>query len=387
MAGAGREPANGAALLANAVLGGLGLLCLVLAWRMDAGWAGRHFLPVWTWDRGVQLHILLALRLLAAAVGLAIILLLRPWLLRACAAGRARGALGSVLSIALAVLAALLVTELILRTQTWRAVQERWDKEPLRTRDGEYGWAFLPNHAGTAVLDRHTVHYATGPHGYRVPRAGAAPDFARPTIIFAGESILFGYGLDWRDTIPARVEALTGIQSVNISVNAHATDQIYLRLRRELPRFAHPVAVVIPFVPRLLDRNLDTDKPHLDAGLRWHPAGPPPIRLAEVVRRMLRYRKPADIARGEARTTEVLKAAIMVIEARGAKPIVLVPQMLPESDAEREIRSEVLDRAGIPYLLVPLRPQWRSPSHHHPTSAGAAALAGAVSKEIAGHLR
>jgi hypothetical protein len=153
------------------------------------------------------------------------------------------------------------------------------------------------------------VHYATGPFGYRTARAGLTPDFARRTVVFAGESVVFGYGLEWRDTIPAQVQAMTGIQTVNIAINAHATDQLYMRLRRELPRFAHPVAVVIPFMPRLLDRNLDGDKPHLDAALRWYPAGPPPIRLVELTRRMLRYRDPADVARGEAMTSAVLKRA------------------------------------------------------------------------------
>ena len=107
------------------------------------------------------------------------------------------------------------------------------------------------------------------------PRAGVQTDLARPTIVFAGELIILGYGLQWPETIPAQVQAMTGVQAANIAVNAHATDQILLRLRRELPRFAHPVAVVIPFVPSLFDRNLDQDRPYLDAGLRWIAAHPP----------------------------------------------------------------------------------------------------------------
>jgi hypothetical protein len=210
-----------------------------------------------------------------------------------------------------------------------------------------------------------------------------APDFARPTIVFSGESVVFGYGLDWHDTLPARVQAITGIQTANIAIHAHATDQAYLRLRRELPRFAHPVAVVIPFMPRLLERNLDVDKPHLDGRLRWQPAEPPPLRLVELTRRILRLRDPAAIARGEALTARVIQASVALAEARGTRAIVLVPQYLPESVPERRIRHEVLDRAGIRYLLVPIPPQWRSPTHHHPTREGAAALAMAVSKAIA----
>lgn len=371
------------AALVNFCLVAVGLACLFVALAMDANWSERHFLPVWTWTWETQLRIVLILRLLIATVGLALVFLLRPWLVQACLAGRALSALRSIAVFALAGLAALLATELILRTQTWRAAQEQFGLvDPLRIPDGEFGWSFAANRAATVTLDGRPVHYATGPFGFRAARVGLAPDFARPTIVFAGESIVFGYGLDWPDTIPVLVQAKTGIQTANIAVNAQATDQIFMRLRRELRRFENPVAVVIPFMPRLLDRNLDGDKPHLDAALRWHVAGPPPIRLVELTRRLLRYRDPADIARGEATTSAVLKGAIAAAEARGARAIVLVPQYLPEAPVERSIRHEVLDRAGIPYLLVSIPPQWRSPTHYHPTREGALRIAERISEEL-----
>jgi hypothetical protein len=359
-------------------------MCLVMALCMDQHWAEQHFLPVWTWSWTIQLRIVLVLRLLLASLGLLTVFLLRPWLVQACAEQTPLWAFGQLAGAALAIVAALLATEFVLRTQTWRAAQEQWNlEEPLRIRDPEYGWSLAPDHAGKIEIDGRLVRYATGPFGYRVSRAGLAPDFKRPTILFAGESIIFGYGLNWSETIPAQVQERLKIQTVNMAVNAHATDQIYLRLRRELPRFAHPMAVVIPFMPRLLDRNLDSDKPHLDDRLRWQPAGPPPLRLVELTRRMLRYRDPGDIARSEATTSKVLKAAIAAAEARGAQAIVLVPQYVPEEAVERRIRIAVLDRAGIPYLLVPIPKEWRSPTNYHPTAAGAATLADALARHIA----
>lgn len=378
--------ANVSAVLANVGTAGFGVACLVVALSMGLHWTERHFLPVWTWTWETQLRIVLILRLLMATVGLILMFLLRPWLVQACLGGRALSALGSIIVVVLAALAALVATELVLRTHTWRAAQEQYNLvDPLRVRNSEFGWSFAANRAATVTLDRRAVHYATGPFGNRVARAGAVPDFARPTIVFAGESVVFGYGLDWPDTIPAQVQAITGIQAANIAINAYATDQIYMRLRRELPRFERPVAVVIPFMPRLLDRNLDGDKPHLDAALRWHAAGPPLIRLVELTRRLLRYRDPADIARGEATTSAVLKGAIAAAEARGARAIVLVPQYLPEELVERRIRHEVLDRAGIPYLLVPIPPHWRSPTHYHPTREGARRIAERISEELLKH--
>ncbi|MEA3038056.1 MAG: hypothetical protein QOE79_569 [Sphingomonadales bacterium] len=359
-----------------------GAALLLLALRMGEGWAHRHFLPAWAYGWDVQLRILLVLRLIVAAAALVVLFLIRPWLARAFRAGRGRQALITLLTSALAVAAAFAATEGVLRTKTWRSVQERWDQEPVRTREPLYGWGFLANHAGTVRLDGRTIHYATGPDGYRAPAAGVGVDLARPTIVFAGESLMFGYGLDWPDTIPAQVQAITAIQAANIAINAHAIDQTYLRLRAELPRFQHPVAVVVPFMARTMDRNLDRDRPHLDAALRWHPAEPPPLRLVEMARRVTRYRSTDSIGQGIAMTRAALARIFALARARGARPLLLVPQFLPESEREREVRRQVLDAAHIPYLLVPVPAAERSPSHGHPDPRGARRIADAVAAAL-----
>lgn len=379
VAGAGGMPKKSTVLLINLGFVGLGLFFLLLALCTGPAWAEQHLMPAWHWSWAAQMRILLVVRLLSGALGLAILLLVRPWFLRACRAKGTRSVLASAAAAMLAVVAALVVTELVLRSQTWRSSLERWDKLPVRVRDSEYGWAFAPYRVGKREYDSRMVHFATGPFGYRVSRGGTAPDFSKPTIVFAGESLMFGYGLQWSETLPAQVQALTGIQTANIAVHALSTDQTYMRLRRELPRFSHPIAVVVPFMPRLLDRNLDDDKPHLDANLVWHKAGRPPLRLVELARRLVGYRSSSAIAQGEAMTQTVLKATISLANARGARAIVIVPQYLPEAQVERNIRRNVLDNAGIPYLLVPIPLDQRSPAHGHPKPAGARALAEAVS--------
>jgi hypothetical protein len=140
--------------------------------------------------------------------------------------------------------------------------------------------------------------------------------------------------------------------------------------------------VVIPFMARLFDRNLDLDRPHLDSRLRWHAGERPPLRLVELGRRILRYRSSAAIRDGTLMTQRALQAEIALARARGAKPIVLVPQYLPEDPREAAIRHDVLDSAGIRYLLVPVKPEWRAPGHNHPTPAGARAIAAAVAAAI-----
>src|SRR3954453_21003130 len=90
------------AAAANLVLGLAGAALLLLALRMGEGWAERHFLPAWAYGWDAQLRILLALRLFLAAAGLAILFLLRPWLVRAFKAGRGRAALFTPLRCAIA---------------------------------------------------------------------------------------------------------------------------------------------------------------------------------------------------------------------------------------------------------------------------------------------
>ena len=107
-------------------------------------------------------------------------------------------------------------------------------------------------------------------------------DPERPTILFTGESVMFGEGLTWDESIPAQVGAMMGVQTANLAVDGYSTDQAYMRLARELPRFERPVAVVTIFITSLFGRNLDDDRPHLAPGLVWL-APQPHTRLRSLV--------------------------------------------------------------------------------------------------------
>jgi hypothetical protein len=383
MPGGRRSSRRRAALAANISVALAGVALIALAGAAGQDWADRHFLPAFAWSRTFQIGLIQGLRVLLALLGLFIILFVRPRVARSVKAGRGGRLLVSALSASLAVVAALATTEGILHTRTWQATQERWgSKEPLRQRDNLLGWAFVPDHHGQANVDGRAIDYATDRFGYRVPGAGDQTDPGRPTILFAGESIMHGFGLQWPETIGAQVQAMTGIQAANIAVNAHATDQIYMRLRRELPRFAHPVAVVIPFVPLLFDRNLDGDRPYLDTALRWHAAHPPELRLVELGRRVLRYRSEAAIEDGVAATQAALRATVALARSRGATALIVVPVFQPEDPSEAAIRRRVLDDAHLRYLLVPLDPAWRLAVDRHPDARGAHAIATAIAAAL-----
>ena len=102
-------------------------------------------------------------------------------------------------------------------------------------------------------------------HAPRATEPGGLPnepvDPARTTILFAGESVMLGEGLNWDETIPAQVGALMEVQSANLAVHGYATDKSYLRVESELPRFQRPVALVTLFMTALLGRNLVDQAP------------------------------------------------------------------------------------------------------------------------------
>ena len=116
------------------------------------------------------------------------------------------------------------------------------------------------------------------------------------------------------------------------------------------------------------------------------PAEPPPLRLVELARRVLRYRSEAAIDEGVATTQAVLRATIALARARGAAALIVVPQFQPEDPTERAIRQRVLDAAHIPYLLVPLDPGWRLAVDRHPDARGAEAIAAAIARALAGRV-
>ena len=78
------------------------------------------------------------------------------------------------------------------------------------------------------------------------------------------------------------------------------------------------------------------------------------------------------------------RGGILRAERRGARAIILVPQLQPEDPTERAIRMRVLDEARIPYLLVPLDPGWRLQVDRHPNAEGAEAIAAAIARALAG---
>jgi hypothetical protein len=360
--------------IAVASIGGALVACALAA---NQRWLDRHFLPSFLLPR--QWYVLLEtlVRLLMVTVGALLALVVRPRIGRFAARKPARA-----LHIALAAILALAASEPVLRHVQLRPAEWLFpDEEPRRQPDPRVGWTIVPARIGHTMIGGRVVDYAIDAAGYRVRRVDEPVDPEQPTILFTGESVMFGEGLPWEDSVPAQVGAMLGVQSANLAVHGFASDQAYLRLQMELPRFRQPVAVVSLFMTSLFGRNLDSGRPHLGPGLVWLPAVER-WRLASLARLLVFYHSDDVIERGVTMTRQVLRATVDLARARGARALILVPQFGHEDQVEQALRRRILDGTDVPYLLVEIDTAWRLPWNRHPDARAARAIAAAVSARL-----
>jgi hypothetical protein len=362
--------------IALAAIGGALVAGAIAAHR---AWLDRHFLPSWFLPRPWYVWIQTFVRIAIAALGTFLAVVARPRVGRFVARWPARA-----FNVSAAAVLALVASELVLQRVHVRAAG--WlvaDEEPRRRPDSRLGWIPEPAREGRSRIGGRTVAYAFDAAGYRVRRVDEAVDLDRPTIVFAGESVMFGEGLLWDETVPAQVGTLLRLQSANLAVHGFGNDQAYLRLEAELPRFRRPVAVVSLFMSALFGRNLDDDRPHLGPGLTWRPAAERG-RLATLAGLIVPYRRDETVERGIVTTRDVLRATVDLARARSATPLIVVPQFGVESRVEQALRQRIVDDAGVPYVMVEIDSAWRLPWDRHPNAYAARVIAEAVAARLGG---
>jgi hypothetical protein len=360
----------------------IGILFLAAALLANQNWWDRHFLPLFFFAPEKYLLSERLARLAMAVLGLGIIFAVRPLLGRLARRVPARDIAAGFLRIMLAMALAFAVTEWSMSHKfSYAAAEKQAGEEPVRQPDAKLGWVFTPSHDGISFSGGRWIGYSIDARGYRVPSRYAAVDVNQPSIIFTGESIIAGYGLNWQETVPAQVATATRIQSVNIAVFGYANDQAYLRLASELPRFRRPVAVVSLFNPSLFARNLGDDRPHLDAQLQWIPATHR-LWLTSLLRFLVPYHGQAEIEQGIQATRAQLLATAASARKRGAIALVVDPQFSPETPVERMLRRRILDEPGVEYVRVLLDPSWHLKGDLHPDSRAAYVIAMAIASKL-----
>lgn len=353
----------------------------LVLWAVVANqqWFDRHFLPAFSVSRATYVWWESVGRIGAVVLGASLAIVIRPRAGRFVAKNPA-----IAFSALLAVVMAVVASEVVLGyAHRHSGIEEPAGNEPRRRLDPQLGWTFVPSRVGTRMTGGRIVEYAIDSSGDRVRRLDEPIDPVRPTIVFTGESMIVGEGLTWDESVPAQSGAILGVQSANLAVLAYATDQAYMRLRTELPRFRQPMAVVSIFTPAIFDRNLDDDRPHLGEDLEWLPATSR-WRLVEILRLLVRYREPETIDRGIAVTRKVLQATCDLAKTRGAVPLIVVPQFMPEEPGERAVRERVFDGTGLPVVRIDLDATWRIPGDGHPDARAAHAIAAAIAMRLRG---
>jgi hypothetical protein len=364
-------------LIAETAVSLFGVALLATALLANQRWLDRHFLPSFFLTRQTYVLLETIVRCTLGVIGVSLALVVRARIGQVVARTPAR-----VLHVAIAAALALVASELVLRLVHLRPAE--WlgrDQEPRRQADPRLGWTFVPSRTGHSAIGGRDVDYTFDSAGYRVRRIDERVDPARPAILFTGESVMFGKGLTWEESIPAQVGAMLGKQSANLAVDGYGNDQAYLRMRAELPRFRHPVAVVAMFMTTLFGRNLDDDRPHLGPGLEWLP-GVRHGRLRSLVQLVAPYRSDDTVERGITVTREIFRATVELAAARRATTLILVPQFGPEDRVEQALRHRILDEPRLPYVLVEIDPAWRVPGDVHPNARAAHVMAAAVAARL-----
>lgn len=366
-----------ARLIAETAVASLGIAFLSCALIANQRFLDRHFVPSFFLPRRWYVAIQTSSRLAMAILGTWLMLVAR----RRVGQFGARSPAG-MLRIVLALVLAIFVSELALtrvhlRPAEWLSAAD----EPRRQPDPRLGWTWLPARTGHKNIGGRVIDYAIDPAGYRVSSANEPVDPQRPTMLFTGESVMFGEGLTYEESIPAQVGAMTGTQTANLAVHGYGNDQSYMRLQTELPHFRRPVAVVSLFMTALFGRNLDQDRPHLGPGLVWLPAEQR-SRLSSLAKLVVPYRADTTVERGVKVTQEVLRATNELALAHGATPLLVVLQFGHEEQPEQMLRRKILDDAGIPYVLVEIDSAWRLPWDRHPNARAAQAIAAAITNEL-----
>lgn len=355
----------------------LGILLLGCALIANQRFLDKHFVPSFFLPRNWYVMIQTVARLAMAIVGGWLAFIARSWVGRFAARTP-----GRLLQSCGAVLMALLISELalshvLMRPGEWLSPTD----EPRRQSDARLGWTWAPAREGYKSIGGRVIEYSIDPAGYRVSSVDKRVDPEQPTILFTGESVMFGEGLTYSESIPAQVGSMMGIQTANLAVHGYGNDQAYLRLDSDLPHFRQPVAVVSLFMTALFGRNLDQDRPHLGEGLVWLPAKKQ-SRLASLTKLVVPYRTERTVERGVRVTQEVLRATSELARARGAVPLLIVLQFGDESQPERMLRRKILDDAGIPYAFVDIDSSWRLPWDRHPNVRAAQKIATAIAAQL-----
>src|SRR5437879_9991939 len=210
-----------ARVIVETTVASIGIALLSCALIANQQFLDKHFVPSFFLPRHWYVVLQTSGRLAMAVLGMWLALVARRRTGR-FAARTPGGALRIVIAVVLAIGASELVLNRVhLRPGEWLSA----DDEPRRQLDPRLGWTWVPQRTGHKSISGRVIDYAIDPAGYRVSSVEEPVDPERPTILFTGESVMFGEGLTYEESIPAQVGAMMGVRTVNLAVHGYGSDQ------------------------------------------------------------------------------------------------------------------------------------------------------------------
>jgi hypothetical protein len=357
---------------------------LVTAYRIDRHWISRHVTllngprygtEAWS-ASGRGLLVLAALGLLG----------LRPALISIASKISLAGVARSTVPVLLAIAASAMTVEAFLG---WRQPKALRGYPEYSTPHPRYGWTGQPSSTTPVRVSGRDTVLAVNREGIRVRNQDDAPDPALPTILFTGESIALGFGLEYAETYPALIAARRGVQCVNLAAPAYASDQAYLRLIDAMPRFERLVATVTVFIPLQLGRNLVDDRPRLVLGPTGELESVPAatgflsrLRIRNLLWNRLPYLGDRAIDRTLTLTSAILRETSIRTRARGATPLFVIPGHGPSrplgEHPEAWILRALFVQQELPFILVDIPPDQFLNGDFHPGPRGDETIAAAI---------
>ena len=395
-AGAGDTPVTNATpwrrLGAEAAISALGIGLLCLAWKCDAHWFERHLQEYRCVRDPRALRVAWACRAVALGAGATLVAVVRPRFGRWVGGLRAREVAGGFLRFAAAVVLALISSEVILRWRTKPFVPfAHHDDLPPVDPSGLLSWTLTTSNTLVVHRGGRDVAYAVNAWGARARSQTDNPDPEAATILFAGESVLFGLGVPFEQTFAALVGEHLGVQTFNAGVHGYGGDQAYLRTLEVLPHLRRPLAVVTMVLPEQIARNVDENRRRLRvvgegifAPREAVPEWVREVRTRALLRTLVPYHddEAFDIERA------ILRSTARAVRARGAFPLFLftnfgAPCLPVDGEAPRLTRELGAD-AELPTVNVDLPPEWSFADDPHPDARAHQKLAAAVEAALRG---
>ncbi|HEY3818647.1 MAG TPA: hypothetical protein VGL81_15850 [Polyangiaceae bacterium] len=380
-----------AAAVGVAVAAG-GALLIGLSWCVDRRWTDIHMTEHYCAEYPAELARGTVLRWTGIVLGVLMLALSRH-AARWAARHSGRQVLGAVLRISVAAVLALFASDAVLRLRDkGRVVPSVFHYEPDSQVDPLLVYRPIPSHVTEVDAgDRH-LRFVVDANDWRVRSTDDVVDFARPTVLFTGESMGSGFGLNYEETYPFRVGQSLGLQVVNVAVQGYGNDGAYVRLHDALPRFEHPVATVTLVNQMMTERNVWPDRPHLllgdDGSARTEPvrnmdgwfARSPLWRFASSV-------VHSDEALRRART--YIAATAGETRRRGGFPLFLVTDFrvacLPDETGAPSLERYLFEGMDVAHVRVDLGEETYDPIIKHPNAAAQEKLAEAVTRALREH--